>query len=344
MAGIFDYVTAAEMCSYYGVVNGGNAAYLGDTLFPADKRLGLDLSWFKGSKGLPVVLKAAAFDTGAPLRNRIGVEKVEAEMPYFKEATLIKERDRQDLNKIIGSGNQSYIDLVLKRIFDDNLALIDGARAQLERMRMQLLSDGGIEIASNGIALEYDYQMDPMHVGTAAAPWSDTEGSNPVEDLQEWMDVIENDTGVRPARGICSRKTWNYLLRNKAIKADLSATAGDRLFVLDDVMAQYLMSRLGLDMKIYGRKFIDEAGAPTAFYPDGRVTLMPEEALGTTWFGTTPEESDLLGSAAANVCVVETGIAVTTVKKTDPVNVETKVTMIALPSFERVDEVFIGKV
>ena len=158
------------------------------------------------------------------------------------------------------------------------------------------------------------------------------------------MDVIENDTGVRPARGICSRTTWNWLLKNKAIKADLNATAGDRIFILDDVMEQYLGSRLGLALKVYSKKFIDESNAPKAFYPDSRITLMPEENLGTTWFGTTPEESDLLGSAAANVFVADKGIAITTVKKTDPVNVETKVTMIALPSFERIDEVFIASV
>ena len=41
----------------------------------------------------------------------------------------------------------------------------------------------------------------------------------------------------------------------------------------------------------------------------------------------------------AQVSLVETGIAVTTTKTTDPVNVQTKVSMIALPSFERLDEV-----
>lgn len=59
-------------------------------------------------------------------------------------------------------------------------------------------------------------------------------------------------------------------------------------------------------------------------------------------FGTTPEESDLLGgnSDSAKVAIVDTGIAVTTIKHADPVNVETKVSMIALPSFERLDEVY----
>ncbi|SQG96880.1 Phage major capsid protein [Streptococcus pyogenes] len=41
----------------------------------------------------------------------------------------------------------------------------------------------------------------------------------------------------------------------------------------------------------------------------------------------------------AEVSIVENGIAVTTTKTTDPVNVQTKVSMIVLPSFERLAEV-----
>ena len=38
--------------------------------------------------------------------------------------------------------------------------------------------------------------------------------------------------------------------------------------------------------------------------------------------------------------LVNTGIAITTQKLVDPVNVQTKVSMIALPSFERLDDVY----
>ena len=69
--------------------------------------------------------------------------------------------------------------------------------------------------------------------------------------------------------------------------------------------------------------------------------MFPSGALGTSWFGTTPEESDLLASNVANVRITDTGVAVTTTKETDPVNVDTKVSMIFLPSFEAADQVFI---
>ena len=53
--------------------------YLGEGLFPARKQRGLDLSWIKGSTGLPISLMPSAFDAKATFRDRIGVSKIEDE-------------------------------------------------------------------------------------------------------------------------------------------------------------------------------------------------------------------------------------------------------------------------
>ena len=67
--------------------------------------------------------------------------------------------------------------------------------------------------------------------------------------------------------------------------------------------------------------------------------------LGSTYYGTTPEESDLMsGATEAQVQIVNTGVAVTSVKEPHPVNVMTIVSEIVLPSFEAIDGVFIAKV
>ena len=67
--------------------------------------------------------------------------------------------------------------------------------------------------------------------------------------------------------------------------------------------------------------------------------MFPGTVLGKTWFGTTPAESDLMTGNAANVSITETGVAVVTHQKVDPVQVETIVSMICLPSFEMADGV-----
>ena len=92
--------------------------YLGEGLFPARKQAGLDLKWIKGSKGIPVSLMPSAFDAKATFRDRIGVEKVETEMPFFREGFKLKERDRQDILRA-QSANDPYVNAAINNVFDD---------------------------------------------------------------------------------------------------------------------------------------------------------------------------------------------------------------------------------
>ena len=157
MPTIFELITAPEVAAYFNNRADMRAPYLGEELFPNKKKLGMDLSWIKGSKGNPVVLSPAAFDTKAKLRNRIGFDKLSAEMPFFRESMLIDERMRQDLNIALQTNNQAYIDTILINIFDDVTSLAEGAAAQRERMRMQMLTTGIVAISANGVAYNYDY-------------------------------------------------------------------------------------------------------------------------------------------------------------------------------------------
>ena len=106
--------------------------YLGSGLFPSVKRAGLDLAWIKGHKGLPVSLKPSAFDAKATFRDRIGVSKLETEMPFFREGYKIKEKDRQEILRA-QSSNDPYAADVINRIYDDQQDLIAGADVALRK-------------------------------------------------------------------------------------------------------------------------------------------------------------------------------------------------------------------
>lgn len=338
---IFDLMKAQEVVAYWETLATQRAPYFGDTLFPADQKLGLDLKWIKGSKGLPVALKLSAFDVKAVPRDRIGFSKVTAEMPFFKESKLIDEQMRQELNMVLETGNQAYIDSVMNRVFDDQTDLIEGAAVQRERMRMQLLTAGVISLSSNGQVYSYDYGVPATHKVETAKSWSDAT-ADILGEIQEGQDLVENETGVRPSRGVCSRKTWGYFLKNTAIKASLLPLTNGVGFVTDKMVKQYLIDTLGLEVYVYSKKFKSEAGVETAYIPDDVFSMFPSGKLGTTWFGTTPEQSDLMGSSAVeNVAITDKGVAITTMKQMDPVNVETKVTQICLPSWETADQVYI---
>jgi hypothetical protein len=337
---IFELVQSQELVAYWTELAAQRPPYLGETLFPAQKKLGLDLKWIKGSKGLPVALKLSAFDVKAVIRDRIGFSKVTAEMPFFKESMLIDEALRQELNMVIETGNQAYVDSVMNRVFDDQTSLLEGAAVQRERMRMQLLTTGLISLASNGQAYTYDYGVPETHKVTVTKSWSDVT-ADILGNIKTGQDLIETDTGIRPTRAICSRKTWGYLLNNTAIKNSILQLTAGAGFVTDSMLKKYLLDALQLEVVVNTKMFKTEAGVATQYVPDDVFTLFPAGKLGSTWFGTTPEESDLMSGSAANVTITDVGVAVTSMKQTDPVNVETKVTQICLPSWETADQVYI---
>ena len=338
---IFDLIKAPELTSYWEEKKQDMPPYLGEELFPSDKKLGLKLDWIKGANGLPVVLKPSAFDVGAVPRARIGFDKLSTQMPFFKESMYIDEELRQELNMVMETGNQAYIDAITNRVFADEMHLLEGARARREEMRMMALTTGAIAITANGQAYNYDYGMPEDHSSTVETSWSTTT-CDPIEDLRVAMDKIEDDTGIRPTRGVCTRKTWGYLRNNQTIIKSIFVLSNGQVNALSDArLSQYLQDELGLELIIYGKRYKNDAGTATQFVPDDTVVLFPEGNLGKTWFGTTPEESDLMGGKVANVSITDTGVAVTTMEKADPVNVETKVTMICLPSFESADSVYI---
>lgn len=337
---IFDLITSQEITAYWETLAQDEPPYLGEELFPNEKKLGLELKWIKGAEGLPIVLKPSAFDTKAIMRDRLKFDKLSAEMPFFKEATYIDEVLRQQLNMVLETGNQQYIDAVVNRIFKDQINLIRGARAQRERMRMQALTTGLINITANGQALSYDYAIPAANKQTVNASWA-TAGTDIIGDIRTYQDLVEDATGSRPTRALVSRKTFGYFMTNTAIKASIFQMTAGVGGMNDAKVKAFLMDQLELEIVVYTKRFITEAGASTKFVPDDIIVLFPTGTLGNTWFGTTPEESDLMTGSAANVSITDLGVAVTSIKNTDPVNVETKVTMICMPSFESANKVVI---
>ena len=91
---IFELVTASELVAYWNTMANQRGPYLGESLFPARKKRGLNLKWIKGSKGLPVVLNPSAYDAKVKIRDRIGFSTVSTNMPFFKEGVLIDEETR----------------------------------------------------------------------------------------------------------------------------------------------------------------------------------------------------------------------------------------------------------
>lgn len=336
---IFDLMQSQELTAYWEELVQDEAPYPGEELFPNDKKRGISLKWIKGSRGLPVVLKTSAFDAHAVPRARIGFDKLTAEMPYFKESTYIDEELRQELNMVLETGNQAYIDSVMNKIFDDETRLLRGAAAARERMRMMALTTGVVSMTANGQAFSFDYGV--SHTGNAVTSWSDHTNSDPIEDIRVAKETIADDTGAVITRAMCDGATWRDIRNNEKIKKAIFVLTNGAGAISDKQLRQYLLDELEIEVLVNDKRYKDESGATLKFMPENTFVMFPEGELGKTWFGTTPAESDLMTGSVANVSITDTGVAVTTVQKADPVQVETIVSMICLPSFEAADQIYI---
>lgn len=352
-----DIFTAKAIALNWTQVASNKIAYLGSAFFSPQKKMGLDLKWIKGNKGLPISLAPSTFDAKSKFRDRIGVAIAETEMPFFRESFLVKEADEQEIMRV-QSSNDPYANEVINRIFDDSNNLIDGANVVPERMIMQLLSPAtgkpGIAIVANGVDYTYDYDPDGTFLANnfleltgATDKWSDLVNSDPLDDLQTAQSKVESVTGTKPTIAIMSKKTMGYIVKNEKIKsAILAQNTTANIFMTEKRAKAFILEELDITIIVYTKQFKDESGVAKAFYPDDMVTLLPGDGvpLGNTWYGTTPEERTLMGNAQADVTIVNTGVTVAVTVTSDPVNTKTTASEIVLPSFERMNECFVIKV
>lgn len=347
-------ITPAAVAANWTEVSSNRVPYLGTGLFGAKKKAGLDLSWLKGHRGLPISLMPSTFDAKATFRDRIGVSKTEAEMPFFREGIKIKEKDRQELLRV-QDGNDPYAIAVIDRVFDDANELIDAADVVPERMRMQLLfpADGnvGIAIKANGVDYTYNYDQNGEWKAnnyialTGADLWTAPTTADPFAAFKAAKDGVLARTGSEVVYAVMNSATFNMMAKADAIKNRYLSTNGLALGYLTDAEVKAaIKSTSNLDVIVYDKMYRDEDKVAHKFVPDGYVALIPAGELGSTWYGTTPEEADLMGSGKAEVAIVNTGVAITRVIEEHPVNINTFASEIVLPSYERMDEVVLIKV
>lgn len=336
---LFDLLVSSNIVSYWIEQNVNDQPLLGETLFPTVREIGTKLEWIKGANNQPIALRLSAYDAKAIRRDSKGIEKYDTEMPFFKESKYIDEKMRAQLNILMQTNNQALINQILDKIFIDEIELIKAAHVALERMRMQALTTGTVTLSSNGQSYSYDYGLEDYQTKTASKSWSEAD-ADILGDIANYVEEMKSK-GVTITRAIINNSVAKNFRSNTAIKNAVYVMANGTVNVTSARAIDYIEAETGVRFLVYDNVYVNEQGTAVKYVPDNTVVFLPEGTLGETHMGVTPEESDLMNSLTAKVSIVDDGIAVTTHEEHDPVNVETKVTMVALPSFERANEIMI---
>lgn len=352
---ITDILNARAIAVNRTEVASNQIPYLGTGFFPNRKKLGLDLSWIKVHKGLNAVLAPTNFDAIPILRTREGFKMESTEMPFFRESMHIKEKDMMEIARV-QDANSPYIMDILNNIYDDTNRLLDAAEISAEAMRMQLLAttSGSPKIVigtKDNTIYNYNYDPDGSYAAshylalTDTATWDNASTAAPLTNIRTAVNYLKS-IGERPRYVLMTSVTFAYLVACDQIKNAVASLAGITLTYLSDDVVRDAFERLtGLRILIYDKQYVNYAGNTVNFYPDDQVTIISDGVLGSTYYGTSPEERTLLSDPCVDVAMYDGRIACAV--KTEagpPVKVLTTVSQICLPSYEGMDGTFVIKV
>ena len=339
----------------------GLPPYLGTSFFGVNKKDGLDLKFIKGRKGLPVALKASAFDAQAPLRDGIGFSTIENEMPFYRESYMVTEKEEQEYATFVGSANIDQANRILSEIMKSPLDLVMGANVVPERMAWQLLApaNGVPEIKvlidgrdpyvigytnDNGAAYKAGHYME---ITTAADKWSASATATPLADIVAAKKQHRANGGEVLSTFMMNETTWGYFCAAEDTKKQILGISayndGKRITEAD--IKGYLLETERIEILVYNGQYFDETGVAKTFIPDGVVSAVSGNVstLGTIWYGTTPEERS--GNlSTGTLSMVNTGVALYTYTTPHPLQTHCVCSEIVLPSYENMDSVFVMKV
>lgn len=330
--------------------------FLGDALFPTEKVVGLEVGWIVGYNDVPVLLKPSALGARAFTRDRIGAQELKMDLPFFREQMLLDERTRQQLQRLDANLEDAYVTETLRKVFDDTNTLRVGAKAQVERMRMQLLSSGNITVTGankdgKDVAITYNYdpsgewRKSNVKQLAGSALWANPDSATPIQDI---LDLVRRASimGVTITRAVISPKTWQKLAATAQVK-NLFVIVGTVTTVpqSDAEIINAIQAKTGVRFTVYGDMYKDGDGKFHPYFPDDVVAFIPDGTLGRTTYGTTPEEADLMSGSNVSVAVVDTGVAVTQIREYGPpLVIKTVVSQLVLPKFPMMSSLYLLKV
>lgn len=314
-------------------------ALLGDTLFAPRRVETLELDQVYAGNRTPVIAHVSAFDAEAEIGSR-SASKLTLELALIKKKMQIKEKDLYALRNPRNAAEAKYLK---DRVYDDIDSLVQGVLSQAEKMSMDALATGKINVVNpdTGEAIEFDYQVPAEHqvdlTGKAGTTW-DSDSADPIKDMEDWADKMD----VTPTRVLTSKKIYRYLTRNANV---LKAVYGTSTRALGQADFDAFMQAQGLPIiRTYDNKYreMDAKGKLTShrYFPEDKFVMMSDDQPGEKLFGPTPEEIGLADDSGVDKQSIGNVFASIYTETKDPVGTWEKASAVALPSFPGAEEVF----
>lgn len=342
--------------------------YYFPTFFPFLKTPFLKFETITGSNSRPVSADIVSYDSSAPLKTRKTVSKLTGDIPPVRMKKKMSEEDLNLYNILtaMGKGKQDF-DQIMKLVFDDMVACVDGCMASMEKTALGALFNGALTLNSTtngaGIVTEtaIDWQMAAARkrkIADAGATrvWNNGTTSNykPITDIRDIMDVAKT-AGITLKYMLMNYSKYSEFIVADEVKYFLHAFWGYGSLASDPTkdpqaypaIANKALKAHGMPQLIVIDTYIttedadhtqttadptlDSAGA------DANVVFLPDLQVGNMMVGPLADETNPPKQATQ---VKKGNILVQKYSTVDPVNEFTRGAINAFPNFHRIDDCY----
>ncbi|MGM7428565.1 major capsid protein [Bacillus pacificus] len=255
---------------------------------PRDKDVyGLTFAYDIFRKNSNVAANLLEFGAPAPLRDKQGLESAVGEVAKLSHRYRFDQKDQLTImNTKFDKERQQVIDRAFNHI--DNLKL--GVEETEEYLRSSILYKGKIKYDLDGFSL--DLAFDVPKAFAATKKWSDTENSNPIKDLVDWIEKFKKaNAGRRPLAIHMSNAAYLDILQSKSTIGNIKGIAGG--MVTPDELKTFLNRWNIPPITTNDLEITFEDGKTERYLPERRVVFLGIEGkttLGSTVQGPTVEK------------------------------------------------------
>jgi hypothetical protein len=310
-----------------------NNEYVLENVLPYRQVEDLDFEHIIGEFHEPIIAEFSGFSAEGKLRGRDGFRKFIEELRPIKQQMSITGKDYIMARKYKDENR------IISRLFNDTGFVYDGVRARAEKMRAEVLSSGVLSVNEGGQNFSVDYQVPDelkIVISTNTSKWSDTVNSNPIQDMINWLKIID----FTPEGAITSRKIKDFILMNEKVRKMINGT--DRvdtpltLTVLNNFLSGYGLPVIVVDED----KYRTDKNTKVNFWPENKFVWVGAD-IGETLMGPTAEQyAPINGSAGVTL---RNGIYIQTYNSARPIGIFTTASATSLVSLPGAEEIFIAQ-
>lgn len=288
-------------------------ALMGEELFPEVKKRSLKFDMIVNKSKTPVIASVHGFDTESEIGQRKAQKKA-IELALIKRKLPLTE---EDIIALESPRNEAEKEELMQEVYDDIDALVQGVRARVEVMRMEILAKGTVTLDENGLDAVIDYGIPAAHK-VANVDWS-IATANPINDMISWY----NKMTVKPKRALTSNTVLAKILSNQNVVNALFGKDTTRIASIGELntyLESLKLPKIYTYDEVYRKVKEDGTEEIKRYFPEDSFVMFPEGKLGETLYGPTAEEIRLQRDPSIDIRQVGKILAMVYEEDKDPVS------------------------